>query len=133
MGPSFNIIKMSVKGVDLSTSTVLKSLHVQTGFRVGDGWVLKTWRRKLSLPMRGKKGHVEAVHVRPYLFHTKSMTVITIQIKAWMDSAGVCMWADVQLGPYFQKRRGRCVVVWDNCGSHNVSAVQEVSRAKAEP
>ena len=36
------------------------------------------------------------------------------------------MWADTQLGPYFQKRRGRCVVVWDNCGSHNVATVQEV-------
>ena len=26
------------------------------------------------------------MHVRPYLYHTESMTVITVQIKAWMDS-----------------------------------------------
>ena len=133
MGPSFNIIKMTVKGPDLSSSTVLKSLHEQTGFRASDGWELKTWQRKLSLPVRGKKDPVEAMHVRPYLYHTKSMTVITIQIKAWMDSAGICMWADVQLGPYFKQRSGRCVVVWDNCGSHNVSAVQEVGGQKPEP
>ena len=45
MGPSFNIIKMSVQGCDLSTSTVLKSMHAVPGFRASDGWQLKVRRR----------------------------------------------------------------------------------------
>ena len=79
---------MSVKGTDLSTSRVLQNLHAIAGFRAADGWELKEWRRELTLPMKGKKDHITAMHVRPYLFHTASMTVITVQIKAWMDSAG---------------------------------------------
>ena len=129
MGPSFNIIKMDVKGTDLSTSRVLKNLHKLAGFTVADGWELRTWERTLTLPMRGKSAHAKAKHVRPYLLHVASLTVITIQIKAWMDSAGICMWVDVQLGPYYQTRGGKCCVVWDNCGSHNVPAVAECFRA----
>ena len=127
MGPSFNIVKISVKGTDLSSSRVLNNMHEHLGFTKADGWVLKEWRRELTLPMKGKKDPVTSMHVRPYLFHKASMTVITVQIKAWMDSAGICMWADVQLGPYFKKHhQGRCCIVWDNCGSHNVAAVKAV-------
>ena len=36
MGPSFNIIKMNVKGVDLSSSRVLKNLAEVSGFPEAD-------------------------------------------------------------------------------------------------
>ena len=125
MGPSFNIIKMSVKGIDLSSSTVLNNLMKMPGFGEADGWEKRIWRRSLTLTVKNKT--VTGEHVRPYLYHKESMTVITVQLKAWMDSAGICMWADTQLGPYFKKYgRGRCCVVWDNCGSHNVDAVAAV-------
>ena len=46
-----------------------------------------------------------------------------------MDTPGVCMWADVQLGPIYQNKRGKCCVVWDNCGPHKVPAVAEVLKS----
>ena len=36
------------------------------------------------------------------------------------------MWADVQIGPIFAKKRRKALVVWDNCGSHNGAAVHDV-------
>ena len=49
-----------------------------------------------------------------------------VQRKAWMDTVGIAMWLDVQLGPYFAKKRKKCFLVWDNCGPHNVPALAEV-------
>ena len=43
-----------------------------------------------------------------------------------MDTARVCMWIDLQLGPYYAKRRGRCALVWDNCGPHGVETTREI-------
>ena len=129
MGPSWNIIKMDVKGTDLSSSRVLNNLAKKPGFTPAEGWELKVWRRKLTLPMRGKKEPVTSDHVRPYLIHVETFVVITVQINAWMDSAGICMWVDIQLGPYYLKLRKKCIVVWDNCGCHNVAAVAEVFAA----
>jgi hypothetical protein len=60
------------------------------------------------------------------LIHVASLVIITVQIKAWMDSAGICMWADVQLGPYYVKLRKKVCIVWDNCGSHNVPSIADV-------
>ena len=79
----------------------------------------------MTLPQKGKKGPVTSEHVRPYLIHTDG-TVVTVQGRAWMDSAGICMWADVQIGPMYARKRGKALIVWDNCGSHNVDAVQSV-------
>jgi aldehyde:ferredoxin oxidoreductase len=103
MGPSYNIIKMDVKGTNLNSSRVLKNLAKLPGFTPADGWELRTWTHTLKLPQRGKNKHVTAEHVRPYLMHVDSLVIITVQLKAWMDSAGICMWADVQLGPYYAK------------------------------
>uniref|UniRef100_A0A7S0Q0W4 HTH CENPB-type domain-containing protein n=1 Tax=Coccolithus braarudii TaxID=221442 RepID=A0A7S0Q0W4_9EUKA len=116
MHPSFNIVKMSVKGVDLTSSTTLRlMMEKQPGFSAADGWELKIWKRRLTLPMKGKKEPVTSDHARPYLIRTDG-TIVTVQARAWMDSAGLCMWADVQLGPIYAKKRGKCLVVWDNCG-----------------
>jgi hypothetical protein len=43
-----------------------------------------------------------------------------------MDTAGICMWFDVQLGPYLAEKTKRCLLVWDNCGPHKVAAVRDV-------
>ena len=122
MGPSYNIIKMDVKGTDLSTSRVLSNLHKVLGFTEQDGWKLCMWEKTLTLNVKSKP--TTAIHRRPYLIHSESLVIITVQIRAWMDSTGLIMWID-QLGPYFKKRRGKAIVVWDNCGSHNVTAVVE--------
>ena len=53
MGPLYAIIKCTVKGIDLTTSTVLKTLHTQAGFTAADGWEYKVWERELTL--KGKK------------------------------------------------------------------------------
>jgi hypothetical protein len=98
MGPSYNIIKMSVKGVDLSTSRVLNNLHKIVGFRTQDGWNHGLWEQTLTLNVKGKT--TTQLHRRPYLIHTESMVVITVQIRAWMDTVGLCMWIELQLGPY---------------------------------
>eukprot|EP00966_Prymnesium_polylepis_P316753 7318895-Prymnesium_polylepis.1 len=79
MGPSWDVIKCSVKGTDLSTSTVLNSLHREPGFTAADGWELKMWERALILESRGKE--IIAVHKRPYLIHTETLAVVTVQIK----------------------------------------------------
>jgi hypothetical protein len=127
MGPAFIIIKVSVKGVDLSTSRVLQNLQKLLGFTVADGWEHRTWRRSLTLKVKNEMKTLD--FVRPYLIHTATGVIVTVQAKAWMDTPGVCMWADVQLGPIYQKKRGKCCVVWDNCGPHKVSAVAEVFKS----
>ena len=124
MGPAYVVIKMGVKGTDLSTSRVLDNLMSTAGFGAADGWIKKVWRRTLTLTM--KKQPVNQEHVRPYLIHGVTGTVITVQLKAWMDTAGVCMWADVQLGPHYARSSKRCLLIWDNCGPHKVPAVRTV-------
>ena len=125
MGPAFIIIKMTVKGPDLSSQRTLQNLqNKHVGFTEADGWVLRTWQRSLELQVKKDMKTVE--FVRPYLIHTETGVIITVQQKAWMDTPGVCMWADVQLGPIFALKRKKCCVVWDNCGPHKVPAVRAV-------
>ena len=76
----------------------------------------------LTLNVNGKP--TTQLHRRPYLLHTGSLVVITVQIRAWMDTVGLCMWVELQLGPYYKKwHRGRCCIIWDQCPSHTVPAV----------
>ena len=62
---------------------------------------------------------------RPYIVHTDG-TVITTQCKAWMDSAGICMWVDVLIGPWAKASGRKKLVVWDSCAPHLVAAVLRV-------
>ena len=124
MQESFNIVSMAVKGTDLSSSRVLDNMMLLAGFTKDDGWEKKIWRRTLTLNVKNKP--VTSEYVRPYLIQASTGHVITVQAKAWMDTAGICMWADVQLGPHFAKTTKRCLVVWDNCGPHKVPAVAAV-------
>lgn len=136
--PAFIIIKCTTKNKhDLSSSRVLKKWHDDPTFNrnisLPDGstrkaWVLEEWSRTIAVKEgRGKKAAlVERLYKRPYLRHVLSRHIITVHHKAWMDTAGVCMWADVQLGPIARKAGLRYHLVWDNCGPHNTAAALAV-------
>eukprot|EP00961_Rhodomonas_salina_P270022 3648049-Rhodomonas_salina.3 len=64
---------------------------------------------------------------RPYLLHTDG-TVITCQKKAWMDTAGICMWVDLILKQWLEKNgcpEWGVLLTWDHCGPHMTHAVLE--------
>ena len=68
--------------------------------------------------------------------HQETRYVITCQNNAWMDSAGIDMWCDVQFGPLAKAKRGKALMIWDNCGPPKVEAVRQklhhgVSRLKS--
>ena len=128
MMPGFFIVKNTVLGPDHTSSTVIKSLHKQAEFSAPCGWTLKWWQRTITT--RDKSGKTSAKDFkRRYLIHTDG-TVITAQSRAWMDTAGVCMWIDVQLSP-LQKASGRkWLLVWDNCTCHCTEAVLSVFKEK---
>ena len=125
MGPAWLIIKCSVARADLSSVRVLKDLHLKPGFTVDDDWKLGIWKRELTLKVKNKE--VTQTYIRPFLYHPASLTVITVQHKAWMDTPGICMWLDVQMKAWVDRKRGKALVVWDNCGPHKVAAVQSVA------
>ena len=84
------------------------------------------WERELTLPTKGKKGATTTnVHKRPYLIHKETLEVVTVQLKAWMDTPGMVMWSEIQMTPWAARRTGRALVIWDNCGSHTTAAVVE--------
>ena len=125
MGPAWSIIKCSVKGVDLSSARVLNTLHEEPGFTASEGWALKVWERQLTLKGRGKNKETTAIHKRPYLIHKETLEVVTVQIKAWMDTPGIVMWSEIQMKQWVARRTGRALIVWDNCGPHKTAAVKE--------
>ena len=79
-----------------------------------------------TIEIKVKKETVRRQFTCPYLIDS-NLNVITIQHKAWMDTPRVCMWLDVQLGPYYAKQRGRAALVWDNCGPHGTAACKDVA------
>ena len=46
-----------------------------------------------------------------------------------MDTPGCAMWIDVLLGPYYQRKRGKALLIWDNCGPHCNPALLPVLQA----
>ena len=124
MGPPFVIIKCTAQQADLSRTTVLNKLlgELNGAGAVGGGWERHMWERKLTLKVKGQV--ITAVYKRPYLLHPPTLTVVTIQHKAWMDSVGMTLWADTQMAPWAKGRK--VLIVWDNCGPHNVEEVKAV-------
>ena len=122
MGPPYIIIKCSVVGADLRGTRVLNAVLEDLNKEEPGAWEKLEWSRELKLNIKGKE--VTQTYYRPYLLHVLSNTVITLQHKAWMDSVGMAMWADTQMKRYLAGRE--VLVVWDNCGPHNVEAVREV-------
>jgi hypothetical protein len=128
MGPHFCIIPCSSKKPDLSSTRVLKELHKKPGFTEADGWEMHTWTRTIQVLDR-KKQEVETKYTRPYLICKSTGDIITIQHKAWMDTAGCCMWIDLSIGPHYDKRRKKAGLIWDSCGPHKTPAVKSVLSA----
>ena len=127
MHAPFCVVRCSAEGADLSKTRVLQRLRDVDGFNADAGWSLREWQRVLTT--RSRTGQpTTVVHVRPYLVHSPSGAVITLNSTAWMRTAEVCMWADVQLAPQ-QAASGRpALIVVDNCGSHVTPAVEAVFR-----
>ena len=130
MLPSFHIIKCDAKGGnDLSRTRVIHKLHLEKGFTAAEGWELWLWEKTLRLEtkVKGQIVVTPTTFKRPYIFNREKLTVVTCQNKAWMDTAGIAMWVELQYGPYVAEScGGKAVLVWDNCGPHKVTALQEI-------
>lgn len=90
------------------------------------GRKLETWSRSMMLPTTTKE-LVLTICKRPFLIHLTCRDVITCQNNAWMDSAGIAVWRDVQFAPSARAKRGKALIVWDVCGPHKVQSVRAVS------
>lgn len=127
MHAPFFTVRCAATGPDLSGTRVLQGLRDAGGFGAAAGWSLREWRRVLTTRDRAGKP-VTAEHVRPYLVHSPSGAVVTLNATAWMRTPEMCMWADVQLAPQ-QAASGRpMLIVMDNCGAHVTPAVDAVLR-----
>lgn len=124
MGPPFIIVKCNVNKANLESVRVLTNLMKEFGAMTG--WSQHMWSRELELVPKGKKEAQKQEYKRPYLINSLTSAIITVQHKAWMDSVGLAMWADLQFGPWATKSGRKKIIVWDNCGPHNVSAVKAV-------
>ena len=81
----------------------------------------------LQKKVEGETGSFVVKFVRPYIQHETKRHLITCQGRAWMDTAGVAMWAELLLGPWVRdKCGGQGLLVWDNCTCHNVPALRAV-------
>ena len=144
MLPTMVIIKCASAKANLKNIRVLANLHKRVGFTAAEGWDKCVWTRELALKAKtthtnggGKKivkGELfKQEYSRPYLYHKQSGTVVTAQVKAWMDSVGMAMWADLVAGPWAKQKRDaggseHTLVVWDNCGPHSPQSVIDVYR-----
>ena len=131
MLPSMHVIKCTVKkgASDFSQTRVVHNLHRQSGFTESDGWNLGMWEKTMTL-QRKVKGNTETFDVtfkRPYIQHATKRHLVTCQGRAWMDTAGVAMWAELLLGPWVRdKCGGQGLLIWDNCACHNAPALRAV-------
>ena len=123
MRPMFLILKCSAKGCDLTNTRVLQALSALAGFRPEDGWSSKVWIK--TIPVMVNKERKNITYKIPYLIQSATCHVITLQHRAWMDTARLVMWFDLQLGPHYEAKRGYAGLVWDNCGPHGTVAVKE--------
>ena len=104
MQTMFLIIKCSSQLANLSNTRVLHNLLDMDGFTASDGWELKTWQKDLKITIKKKERTV--TYTIPYLIQSSTGHIITLQHRAWMDTARLCMWFDLQLGPHYAAKRG---------------------------
>ncbi len=125
----FLIIKNSTSGADQTSSTILDEKHLmkEKGFSSADGWERKLWSRELTLQGKNKK-ETTIVYKRHYLIHAASGAIITANSSAWMDSVCMAMWIDLQLGPWVKRKNRPVLLIMDNCGPHNVTAIRDIFR-----
>lgn len=126
--PAFVILKCSVKNkTDLTSSTILSTLHRQSLLAL-HAWQLKSWEKTLTVKEGNKM--VQRHYQRPYLYNVATGLLLSVQNKAWMDTAGCIMWLELCVHPWL-KQQGRlpAMIVWDGCGPH---ATQAVAQAAAD-
>ena len=130
MLPSFNIMKASTKSKeDMQGSTVLNKFLADIVFNpqtaLPDGALFRPWEKKMwSKTLTLKEGTAPKLYTRPYLLHRVYGDVITVQGKAWNDSIGMIMWVELVMSPIAAKSPRGLYMIMDNCGSHQVLAVQ---------
>eukprot|EP00961_Rhodomonas_salina_P199670 2693339-Rhodomonas_salina.1 len=114
---------------DMSRVKVIESLHAKAGFTAEDGWTYQWWTKVLPIKLPKKKDTAEQYMMthfkRPYLIHSDG-TLVTCQKKAWMDTAGICMWVELVLKQWLDKNEcpeWGSILTWDNCGLHLTRAV----------
>eukprot|EP00961_Rhodomonas_salina_P088196 1186342-Rhodomonas_salina.1 len=111
---------------------VIENLHKIAGFTEEEGWKYKWWTQTLPIKLPKKKSDASEQYAltefkRPYIVHEDG-TVITCQKKAWMDTAGICMWVELILKPWLDANEcpeWGALLTWDHCGPHMTSAVHE--------
>eukprot|EP00961_Rhodomonas_salina_P064527 868118-Rhodomonas_salina.1 len=125
----------TVGKADMTRVKVIESLHKLDGFKADQGWSYNWWERTLPIKLPAKKNtgeqYMMTAFKQPYLLHTDG-TVITCQKKAWMDTAGICMWVDLILKPWLEKNscpEWGALLTWDHCGPHMTRAVLETLKA----
>jgi hypothetical protein len=132
LGTGFFIIKCAAKAPDYSATRVLQSLKDQSapGGKAEDAqfaghdWELHMWERDVLVPCKGQQNEVKHFKI-PYL-RSREGHIVTLQEKAWMDTARACMWLELIVGPLALNEP--IVVVWDNCGSHNTKGVHDFAK-----
>jgi hypothetical protein len=122
-GPPFIIIKCkSSSKYDYSNIQVVENLFKQLDDLHPNRYQYLWWKRTLKLHNTKTNSEESKTCCRPYILDRNTGAVITCQNKAWMDTIGLVMWADVQIGPYaeqcFKDGYGRTAIIWDNCGPH---------------
>ena len=126
--PQF-IIKCSTELADQSNIHVINSLLKNPDFNKDNLWTMHTWSRKLLIrdnKYKDKKKMKEVTFTRPYLKHPDGR-VVWAHPKAYMDSPGLAMYADLVMGPArVSSGRPKWGLVWDNCPSHLVESVRAV-------
>ena len=86
-----------------------------------------------SIPFYNEKNNTSGAYkaIRPFIYDTKTGTVITVQNNAWMDMIGILMWLDTVIKPYNENSTfKKSVIIWDNLSSHvNSYVVSEFKKA----
>ena len=126
-----HVIKCTVgPGVsNFSQTRVVQNLQKLPGFTEEDGLKLGLWEKTMTLQkkVKGETVSFDVTFKRPYLQHLVKRHLITCQGRAWMDTAGVAMWAELLLGPWVRDRcGGQGLLIWDNCTCHNVPTLKAV-------
>ena len=132
--PTFSIINHAGDPrADLSDVRVLTNLqrtqegpNSAKGFSEDDGWRHRYY--KVSLKMKFKKDSVarNQTFIIPFLIKESTGCIITIQTKGWMDVVRLCMYFDLVVKPFMNKKRlDKFAYVYDNCAAHTSPVVQE--------
>jgi hypothetical protein len=129
--PNYFIIETSSTSVDLRSTRVIQNLHKREGFRSQDGWTLRWFVKTLLIKPAGGGASAERVAMNceiPFLIHSISHCVITLQAKAWMDQIRFVMYFHLVIKPWMD--RNNCIellYILDNCGSHLTVSVAETA------